>query len=166
MQTVNSTLMNSSYHLVSGKVISGQEEAVSGWMAGNYLADQLQHKVRLNTTCRDCTYIHRLGEDLLPLVHTIRDRPVVLTWNRAFAFCFKFYQLYAFLCYWPIIMYIHTYYYISPLLSLLGQSSQWITRSRRSIGRDCLLGPRSEGQPRQSLSHQCLSLRQKLYSLC
>lgn len=44
MQTVNSTLMNSSYHLVSGKVISGQEEAVSGWMAGNYLADQLQHK--------------------------------------------------------------------------------------------------------------------------
>ncbi|CAI8041509.1 Ectonucleoside triphosphate diphosphohydrolase 8 [Geodia barretti] len=43
MSSVNSTLAGSGYHLVSGRVISGQEEAVAGWITGNYLQQHLKH---------------------------------------------------------------------------------------------------------------------------
>ena len=45
MSAVNSTLANSSYHLVSGRVISGQEEAVAGWITANSLGQHLKHPV-------------------------------------------------------------------------------------------------------------------------
>ena len=48
MSSVNSTLAGSGYHLVSGRVISGQEEAVAGWITGNYLQHHLKHSVSSN----------------------------------------------------------------------------------------------------------------------
>jgi len=36
MEAANHTLYHSGYHLVSGKIISGREEAASGWATANY----------------------------------------------------------------------------------------------------------------------------------
>ena len=46
LASVNSSLKKSDYHLSSGRIITGQEEAVSGWITGNFLSDDLK-KVRL-----------------------------------------------------------------------------------------------------------------------
>lgn len=59
MSSVNSTLGDSGYHLVSGRVISGQEEAVAGWITGNYLKQHLKHSVSSDLWCL-CAHNHFL----------------------------------------------------------------------------------------------------------
>ena len=44
--SVNTSLESSGYNLSSGRIITGQEEAVAGWIAGNYLSHGLEQSVR------------------------------------------------------------------------------------------------------------------------
>ena len=46
LSQVNSTLEESGYDLKSGRIITGQEEAVAGWVSSNYLSQGLQDEVR------------------------------------------------------------------------------------------------------------------------
>lgn len=49
--SVNATLEKSEYKLSSGRIITGQEEAVSGWTIVNYLGNRLQKPVSSLKSC-------------------------------------------------------------------------------------------------------------------
>ena len=47
LKSANTSLEHSGYTLTSGRIISGQEEAVGGWITGNFLSQSLEKSVRL-----------------------------------------------------------------------------------------------------------------------
>ena len=58
LSQVNSTLEESGYDLKSGRIITGQEEAVAGWVSSNYLSQGLQDEVRHTHTHTLALYTH------------------------------------------------------------------------------------------------------------
>lgn len=57
---MNTTLEKSEYKLSSGRIITGQEEAVSGWTIVNYLGNRLQKPV---SSLKRCMFLNALIDD-------------------------------------------------------------------------------------------------------
>lgn len=57
---MNATLEKSEYKLSSGRIITGQEEAVSGWTIVNYLGNRLQKPV---SSLKRCMFLNALIDD-------------------------------------------------------------------------------------------------------
>ena len=64
MQSINSSLAGLEYHLKSGRIITGQEEAVSGWVAGNFLSHSLKSVSAGPVSCDVSADFGVLGESV------------------------------------------------------------------------------------------------------